>query len=248
MSWGDVTFLYNTVAPFVATSEETDFEAINLSDGLDSTHWTATSTVTQELIYDAGLGNTLTADYMSLGSGHNLSGATVTVKKSSDAISYVDVVAGFVVSDNKSLAKFFTEITTRAVKVIISGASVAPYITALHIGSKTELGKASLYDPYRRKRKSEINYTEGGRVAGSLINYTERDLQPKFESANDALYTKIDTWWETQGLKLFFMLWEPTNHPTDDFPVIADGDNFNAPFVVSGVLRDISLDLRGLKE
>ncbi|MCK5603554.1 hypothetical protein KAR91_16840 [Candidatus Pacearchaeota archaeon] len=248
MSWGDVTFLYDSVGPFIATSEEADFEAVNLSDGLDSTHWTATSTATQELIYDAGFGNTITFDYMALGAGHNLSGATVTVKKSSDASSYSDVVTGFVVSDNKSLAKFFTEVTDRAVKIVISGASIASYVTALHVGSKVELAKAGLYDPYRRKRDSKINYTESGRVAGAVINFTERKLKLKFKTADSTLYDKIDAWWETQGLKVFFMLWEPIGHSTDVYPVISDDKTFNAPFTVSGVFRNATVSLRGLQE
>jgi hypothetical protein len=248
MSWGDVTFLYDSIGDYTATSEETDFEAVNLTDGLDSTHWTATSTATQELIHDAGLGNTVTFDSMALGAGHNLSGATVTLQKSSDASVYSDVVTAFVVSDNKSLAKFFTAVTDRAVKVIISGASVAPYVTSLIIGSKVELGKAGLYDPYRRKRDTDINYTEGGRIAGATIRFTERILKLKFKVADSTLYDKIDVWWDGHGLKIFFILWEPTSHPTDVYPVISNDKNFNAPFTVSGVFRDIMISLRGLQE
>jgi hypothetical protein len=247
MSWGNVTFLYDNIGVYTATSEESGFEDDNLTDGLESTHWTATSTATQELIHDAGLGNTVTADFMALG-GHNLSGCTVTLKESSDAISYSDVVAGFVVSDNKSLAKFFTSTTNRAFKVIISGASVASYVTTLYIGEKVELKKANLYDPYRRKRSQEITYTEGGRVAGAVINFTERLVNLKFKNCINALYAKVDTWFTGHGLKVFFMLWEPTSHSADVWPVISIDSDFNAPYVVSGELRDISIGLRGLAE
>jgi hypothetical protein len=247
MSWGDVTFLYDNIGTYTATSEETGFEAVNLVDGLESTHWTATSTATQEIIHDAGVGNTVTCDFMAIG-GHNLSGATVKLEESADAAAYTTVVAGFVVSDNKSLAKLFTAETNRAFKVTITGASVAPYITTLYIGEKVELQKAALYDPYKRKRNQDITYTEGGRVAGAVVNYTERVPEFKFRNCINAIYDKIDTWFTVHGLKAFFVMWEPTEHPTDVWPVIGIDTGFNAPYVVPGELRDISVKVRGLAE
>jgi len=233
MSWGDVTFLYDNIGAYTATSEETGFEDENLSDGLDSTHWTATSTATQELVHDAGVGNTVTCDFMAIG-GHNLSGATVKLEESADAISYTTVVAGFVVSDNKSLAKFFTSETNRAFKATITGASVVPYITTLYIGEKVELKKADLYDPYRRRRDQKITYTEGGRVAGAVVNFVERRMALKFKNCVNAVYDKVATWFDDHGLKIFFVLWEPTSHSTDVWPVISTDIELNAPYVVSG--------------
>lgn len=247
MSWGDVTFLYDNIGAYTATSGEDGFEDVNLADGLDSTHWTATSTATQELIHDAGLGNTVTADFMAIG-GHNLAGATVKLEESADAISYSTVVSGFIVSDNNSLAKLFASETNRAFKVTITGASVAPYITTLYIGEKTELKKADLYDPNRRKRNQDITYTEGGRVAGAVINFVERPINLKFKHCINAVYTKVDTWFTGHGLKYFFFMWEPTSHGLDVWPVISIDTDFNAPYVVSGELRSISIRLRGVVE
>ena len=247
MSWGEVTFLYDNMGAYTANREEVGFEAANLTDGLDSTHYTATSTATQEIIHDAGLGNTVTCDFMAIG-GHNLSGATVKLEESADAAAYTTVVSGFVVSDNKSLAKLFTSETNRAFKVTITGASVAPYITTLYIGEKVELKKANLYDPQRRKRDQQITYTEGGRVAGAVTNFTNRIMSLKFKNCINAIYDKVDAWFTNHGLKTFFVMWEPTSHPTDVWPVISRGDELNAPYVVPGELRDISINLRGLAE
>jgi hypothetical protein len=48
-------FLYKTdVTAYTPTSEESGFEASNLLDGLDSTFWKATSSATQEFIFDKG--------------------------------------------------------------------------------------------------------------------------------------------------------------------------------------------------
>jgi hypothetical protein len=247
MSWGDVTFLYDNIGAYTPTSEESGFEAVNLTDGLESTHWTATSTATQELIYDAGVGNTVTCDFMAIG-GHNLAGATVKLEESADAAAYTTVVAGFVVSDNNSLAKFFTAETNRAFKVTITGASLAPYITTLYIGEKTELKKANLYDPNRKKRDQQITLSEAGRVAGALINYVERLISLTLDNCDNTVYDKVYTWFNVHGLKIFFVLWEPIEHPSDVWPVTSKDTGLNAPFIVPGQIRNISLELRGVAE
>ena len=136
----------------------------------------------------------------------------------------------------------------RAVKVKITGASAAANITLLYVGKKTVLDYAELYDPHRRKRKQIINITEGGRVAGASIKYTMREVNLKFKNADDTLYNKIDELWQDHGLKLFFVLWEPNQHLTEVWPVYADDADRNAPFTVSGVLRNEGLKLKGLYE
>ena len=119
---------------------------------------------------------------------------------------------------------------------------------AKEFGEKVELKKANLYDPDRRKRDQTITYTEGGRVAGAVINFVERILGLKFKNCNAAIYDKVDAWWVNHGIKIFFFLWEPVEHPTDVWPVINNNPTLNAPYKVSGELREITLGLRGVAE
>lgn len=234
------------------TSEETGFEASNLLDGLDVTWWLSTSGATQYLTYDSGVGNTIDFDYMALGADHNLNtvGATVTWQKADNALSWSDIVPGVTPSNNKSLVQRAGSTQTyRAVRAVITGASGPIAITLLYVGLKTVLDFADLYDPQRRKRNQVINITEGGRLAGGAIRYTQREIRLKFRLVADALYQEIDSLWEDQGIKIFFLAWEPGDNPDDIYPVYIDDSGRNAPFILNaGVLRRDGLKLKGFFE
>ena len=233
------------------TTEETGFEASNLLDGLDVTWWLSTSGATQYLTYDSGVDNTIDFDYLAIGAGHNLFdvGATVTWQKADNALSWSDVVSGITPGDNKTfIQKAGSTQTYRGVRVAITGASAAIAITLLYIGMKTVLEFADLYDPDRKKRNQVINTTEGGRLAGAAIRFVQRLIDLKFRLVTDALHTKIDDLWNNHGIKLFFIAWDPGDHPTEVYPVYMDSKDRNAPFTVSGVYRKDRMKLMGLFE
>ena len=253
MAWAAVEIYYLLVASLVwtPTSEETGYEASNLIDGLDVTWWLATSSATQYLTFDSGFGNTVSADYLAIGSGHNLStiGATVTWQYSTDAAAWNDVVTGSTPSDDKSLViKAGSTQTYRAFRVAITGASAAAAITLCYMGMKTILKFADLYDPQRKRRNQVINITEGGRLDGAAIRYTQRQIDLKFKNADSTLYDKIDALWQNHGIKLFFIAYDPGDHATVIYPVYIDDKDRNAPFTVSGVLRKEGIKLKGLYE
>lgn len=252
MPFSEVEAYYKTpVTGWTPTSEVAGFEADNMLDGLDVTWWRATGSGDQELVFDAGDGNTIDFDYLAIGAGHNLNtiGATVTWQKGDNALSYSNVIAPFVPTDDKSFVmKAGSTQTFRAIKVKITGASAAANITAMLSGELTVLGFARLYDPHRRRREQIVNITEGGRLAGASIKHTMREIDAKFKQVDDTLYTKIDDLWQNNGLKIFFLSWEPSEHSTEVWPVFISRNERNSPFVKSGVLRDDSLRLRGLYE
>ena len=254
MAASEVEAYYDLPIGFVLTptSEETGFEAANLIDGLDVTWWLSTSGATQYLTYDSGAGNTIDFDYLAVGAGHNLFtvGATITWQRSVDASAWVDVVSGVAPSDDKSFVKRAGSTQQyRAVRVAITGATGTIAISLLYIGLKTVLEFADLYDPQRRKRNQVINITEGGRLAGGAIRYTQRQIDLKFRVVSEALYDKLDALWQNHGLKLFFLAWEPGDNLGDIYPVYIDSPDRNAPFILnSGVLRKDGLKLKGLYE
>ena len=159
-------------------------------------------------------------------------------------------MAGSAPSDDKSLVIVAGSTQTyRAFRLKITGASAAPAMTLLYMGMKTVLEFADLYDPQRRKRNQVINITDGGRLAGGAIRYIQREIVLKFRVVTQDIYDKIDALWQNQGLKIFFIAWEPGDNPTEIYPVYVDHSSRNAPFVLnSGVLRSDGLKLKGFYE
>lgn len=85
--WAKPTIYYDyDLSGLVASSELTGYEASKLLDRLESTWWkSANATVPMYITFDAGSGNTITADYLAI-SGHNLNtiGALITLQYSSN--------------------------------------------------------------------------------------------------------------------------------------------------------------------
>ena len=190
-------------------------------------------------------------NYVAIGAGHNLNtiGAGVEVYYSDDAAAYTKIGQTIYPKDDKSFViELDVTYTRRALKVKIVDASAAANVTLCYVGLKTELKHANLYDPQRRKRNQGINITEGGRLAGAFIRYTQREIDLKFKNADSDLYNKLDALWQNHGIKLFFLAWEPNNHSQEIYPVYIDDRDRNAPFTVSGELRKDGIKLKGLYE
>jgi len=190
-------------------------------------------------------------DYLAIGAGHNLNtiGASVEWYYSDDAAAYTQIGQTISPPDDKSFViKSDSTLVYRAIKVKITGASAAAQITLCTVGLTTVLGYANLYDPQRRKRNQIINLTQGGRLAGGAIKYYQREIDLKFRNVDNTLYGKIDDLWQDQGIKIFFLAWEPTEHSPEIYPVYIDDTDRNAPFVKSGVLRNDGIKLKGLYE
>jgi hypothetical protein len=69
----------------------------------------------------------------------------------------------------------------------------------------------------------------------------------KFDDADAALYEKVRQWWDTSGVKNFFVAWEVANNPGDVFLMRPD-TKFSNPIKNGGAHRDISIALKGRKE
>lgn len=190
-------------------------------------------------------------DYLAIGAGHNLNtiGAQVEFYYSNDAAAYTQIGETYTpINDKSFIIKPSSILVHRAIKVKIINASAAANITSMLVGEKTILGYARLYDPHRRKRRQIINITEGGRLAGASIKYTMREVDLKFRQVDNDFYDRLDALWQNNGLKIFFLAWEPGTHPSEVWPVYISRDERNSPFVKSGVLRNDNLRLQGLYE
>lgn len=250
MAWGKVKFFYkNSLTGLTVTSAATGFPVANVLDMLEGTLWKATSTSDQYIAFDAGVGNTYTADYVAIG-GHNLNtaGATLTLQYSTNGSAWSDAFTAYAVANNKAIGKEFITQTVRYWRVKLSGMTATPQIAICIWGQAVELDWASSsFDPYAEDNKANINLSETGYVLGIHNRYTERQFDLVFSDADDTLYQKCKTWWDTSGLKNFFVAWEPTSHATDVYLMRPDS-SFKNPLQIGGLYRNITINLKGRKE
>ncbi|MBI5599208.1 MAG: hypothetical protein HY890_05655 [Deltaproteobacteria bacterium] len=257
-TWAKIKFFFDTMlgstgSTLTATSTATgDYAASYVYNWLETNMWKAANTTTpMYLSYDAGSGNTKTADFLAI-LGHNLKtiAAIVTLQYSSNGSTYTDAFTGEApAADTVYLKEFTSPGAYRYWRLKITGTlSAAPYLTLCIWGNETALDYATAsFDPYEQEVKAAVGMSQGGYVTGIHTEYTERSLSLRFEDADSTLYGKVKTWWDTSGLKNFFVAWETANNPSDVWLMRSD-EKFSNPFKAGGLYRDITVNLRGRKE
>ena len=257
------TMLGSTGSTLTADSTATgSFDVDYIFNMLETNMWkSANTTDPQYITYDAGVGNTRSADFLAI-IGHNLNtiSATVTLQYSTDnfAGDINDIFTAEMPSADTVYLKEFTTQDKRYWRLKISGTpSAAPFLTICIWGDKTELDYAELNtDPHAQKARANVNLTQGGYMAGAHTKSILRTLALRFtgvsvpngwEADTSNIYTKIFTWWNTSGLKNIFIAWETANRP-DDVYLMRPSKIFNNPLVRGGVYRDVTLSFEGRKE
>ena len=259
--WAKIKFFYDTMlglagSSLTATSTATgDYNVAYLYNMLETNMWKAANTTTPMYVtYTAVLpANQKAADYLAI-LGHNLfsAGATIVLQYSTD---------NFVTDTNDAFTAFaptadtviLKEFAAPAIKwywrLKITGTlSAAPYMTLCIWGNATELDYATAgFDPHEQEAKANVSVSETGYLLGIHHKYVERSMSIKFEDADADLYAKVKDWWEVNGLKNFFVVWEGANSPDDVFLMRSDA-KFSNPLKAGGLYRDITINLRGRKE
>ena len=259
-TWAKIKFFHSTMLGSTGssltalTTESTgDFDVDYLYNMLETNKWKATNTTDVTIIYDAGVGNTETADYLAI-IGHNFftADAQIDLEYSStgawggEEVSVVTALAP--TSDDVILNEFAQTSAFRYWRLTLSSLTVTPFMAICIWGNKTELDYATTaYDPHGQTAKANINITQGGYMAGSHTKYLERNITFNFNDADSTLYDKIFAWWETSGLKNFFVAWETANNPTDVWLMRPD-TRFNNPLTNGGAYRNITISLKGRLE
>lgn len=258
--WAKIKFYYETMlgstgSVLTATSTAPgDYSVAYLYNMLEINRWmTADGTNPHYISYDAGAGNAKTADYLAV-LGHNLksAGATVVLQYSNDNATYYDAFTAFAVAaDTVVLKEFASPGAYRYWRLVIyvpTGLTVPVHMAVCIWGNTTELDYATAsFDPHEQEAKADINLSYGGYVAGVHTRYIERSMTLRLDDADSILYAKIKTWWETSGLKNFFVAWETANNPSEVFLVRPDA-RFSNPLKNGGLYRDININLKGRKE
>jgi len=259
MEWAKVKFFFDTMlgsagSTLAATSTATgDYAAAYLYNMLETNMWlSADASSLQYITYDAGAGNVMTADYLAV-IGHNLksAGAAVTLQYSDDAfVAHAwDAFAAFIpVTDGALLKEFSGPGAYRYWRFVITGAATAPYMTLAIWGVATELDYATAsFDPHGVEIKASMNISYAGCVTGVHTRYAERSLTLVFNDADAELYGRIKQWWDTSGLRNFFVAWESANSPFDVWLMRPEA-RFSNPLKAGGLYRDVTIQLKGRKE
>lgn len=261
-TWAKIKFFWDSMlgsaeSSVTATSTETggDYSVDYLHNWLEVNSWKALNTTTPMYItYDAGVGNTMEGDYVTV-LGHNLStvGASISLECSSTGLwagEEVEVLSATLPSSDNVFHKEFTNPGSfRYWRLVIAGTlSDAPYMTIGVWGLKTELDFVSTtFDPHKVNHKANISMSSGGYLTGVHEQYKERSISLAFSGADVSLYNKIKNWHDSVGIRNFFIAWDSENS-SDDVFLVRSGEVFNNPFDETGVYRDISIELKGRVE
>jgi hypothetical protein len=260
-TWAKIKFFYGTMLGSTgstltagSTDSSGDYDVDYIYNMLETNLWKAANTASPVyLTLDLGVGNTADADYIAI-IGHNLNtiGATVDLEYSATgawAGEEVSLLSEAPSADTVYLKEFTAPGAKRYWRLKISGTlSAAPYLAICIWGLTTELDYATAsFDPYAENVKAAVGLSQGGYVTGIHEKYAERMLSLKFRDADSTLYNKVKGWWDTSGLKNFFVAWETANNPTDVY-LMRPGTRFNNPLTNAGAYRDITIKLKGRKE
>ncbi|MFQ5442703.1 MAG: carbohydrate binding domain-containing protein [Thermodesulfobacteriota bacterium] len=189
------------------------------------------------------------ADYLAI-AGHNLGTGTaqVQLQYSDDGASWVGALDTYPPNNKIFLEEFTSPGLYRHWRVNILNAAVNPYMYVCIWGLKTELDYATAsYDPHGQEVRADMNLSHGGYLTGIHTRYMERQMTLTFHGAGPSLYASVDAWWETSGLKNFFVGWERANNPDDVFLMRPGAKSYN-PFNAGGLYRDVTIKLSGRKE
>lgn len=260
MAWNKFRFYYSSLpgrAGSTLTADSTasgDYSVNYLYNMLETNMWKSNATTNPQYItLDLGVTNSLLIDYYAI-IGHNLFtiGATVTLQYSSNGTTWYDAYYVTPASDAVILAEFNAVFGYRYWRMKISKTSgsfsAAPYMTLCIWGDKTELDYATAsFDPHEQTVKANVGLSQGGYVTGIHTQYAERSMALRIEDADATLYAKVKAWWDTSGLKNFFVAWETANNPNEVWLMRPDM-KFSNPLKNGGAYRDIVIGLKGRKE
>lgn len=239
--------------PVSSVTVDSGYSVLNLKDWRNYTFWQAAGAGPFYITINCGA--VQSADTLAI-LGHNLGtiGATVALECSADNTSWDTAIAGFVPTSDKVIYKYFTTYAKQYWRLnIIVPSSSSPRIAIVCFGSRVEFpySMEAPYDPMPQRIQGESNVSQKGNLLGSVIDYYEINPKPHWQSM-DASWVKNNfaVFWNNHASKLipFFWAWEPGEHADEVFLVSLKTDSgFNAPYE-TGQIRNISLDLIGIKE
>jgi len=156
--------------PYANLSDDRLFTVAKPTSGGSLTSW--------EIITDAGVGNTVDVDYISI-IAHNLfsqSVDSIEFLESADAVGFSQVLIDSSIVDDFIIHRTFTKVTNRAFKLIITkaagGLEDAVAIGQLQWGKRIEFTNGFIqvgFDPQEETIKGRFNRSQVGNIVGAMI-------------------------------------------------------------------------------
>ena len=229
----------------VASAEADGYGVDNLLIFLEGSLWKGIGTGDHTITFDAGSGNTITADFIGI-ANHNLSGVTFKLQYSTDNFSGdINDAVSFSPTDNFPFLKEFTSQDKRYWRIQLTALTAIPFMGIAYWGDRVEWDFPSLFDPNAEEDQATINESKTGYLLGINTKFIQRTIDVKFTGVLDgsSLWLALRAWWDNHGMSLFFITWDIENHP-DDVYFIRPDKKFRGPFI-SSVYRDVSLKFIG---
>lgn len=233
------------LSDLVASASAVGYDVGNLLIFLEGSLWKGVGTGTHTITFDAGVGNTISADYVGV-ANHNLSGATFKLQYSTDNFSGdINDAVSFSPSDNFPFRKEFTSQDKRYWRIQLTGLSSVPFMAIAYWGERSEWDFPALFDPNAETDESNLNVSKTGYLLGINTTFIERPIDVVFRGVLDgsALWLELRNWWDTHGRNLLFIAWDTDDHPDDVFFVRPE-KSFKGPFI-SAVYRQVSINFTG---
>ncbi len=257
MSWAKPVLLWDhALSGLVATSEDSSYPIANMLIRREGKRYKATTTTTPIRInFDAGVGNTMTADFLFV-HGHNFAtiGATIALEHSTTGAWGGEEVSvtSKTPADDKAFANFFSSADKRYWSLKITGTlSAPPEIVIAYWGDRSELDYCKVsFDPNSQTIIANVNETAGGIVAGIHEKRRERGVITfdfGLQVAGNSVVTNIENWFENIGMELFGFVWDRTDHNSDVYLMRGDGKK-NLPFRKGGAYQQCNMRLKGRVE
>ena len=247
------TMLGSSGSSFSATSTSStaSFSIDNVYNFLEVNRWQAASSATQFLTYDAGVGNTKSADYLCImGHNFNTAGASLSLQASTSgafAGEQTIVSSSIPAADTVHLAEFTDIGARRYWQLRILTPSTPVSAAVLVWGQKSTIAFIQPpFDPYADITIANESISQGGYVAGLHTKYQERQIDISLPNSSTSVYNEVKTWHDTHGYKNFFMAWDSTSNSGDVY-LVRPSKSFRNPINVDK-FRNINLSLTGRKE
>ncbi len=233
---------------------------------------TSAGATTVDIITDSG-GAAVAADYLMV-VGHDLfdpaldglGAVTVEFAHSPDDITYTTVVAAFVVTDNRIIARTFTQVSRRFWRLRLTrAAAFIPSIGETQWGQRVEVPKGvrADYDPIAETVMARVPRSQSGQILGAVLTFVSRrnTIDFRFVPSAFLLGTAVadfGEFWNNHAsqMKAFLWHWNPAG---GGLPGAFEKDAYFAVIVPGSIsrplatpldtgLRDLRFEIQGVKE
>lgn len=229
----------------IASATTSGYSVDSLLIFLESSLWKGVGTGTHTITFDAGVGNTITADFVGV-AGHNLSGATFKLQYSTDNFAAdINDAVSFSPSNNFPFLKEFASVDKRYWRIQLTGLTATPFMGIAFWGDLVEWDFPALFDPNGETDKANVNISPTGFLLGINVKFIERTLNIVFRGVEDGgtLWNALKTWWDDHSLNLLFISWDIDNHPNDIY-LVYPAPSFKGPFITA-TRREVTLSFKG---